>query len=100
MSAPEQLEDLASWHDQQAEGARNPFAEWHTTAAVAIRAAMGEMRTWFERGYMAAYAESYVAGAPIPMTDEALDKAWNRQAEIVAQLEHDAALNQKGPQDD
>ena len=45
MSTPEQLEELASWHDQQAEGARNPFAEWHTTAAVAIRGAMDRLAT-------------------------------------------------------
>ena len=97
MSTPEQLEELASWHDQQAEGIGNPFAEWHVGAAVAIRAAMGEMRIWFERGYMPAYAESYIAGAPIPMTDEALDKAWNRQAEIVAEIEgYEAAAIRKG----
>ena len=37
-----QLEELASWHDQQAEGIGNPFAEWHVGAAVAIRGAMAE----------------------------------------------------------
>ena len=95
------LDELAKWHEERAWqwGYNLPKAAEHTAAAATIRAAMGEMRTWFERGYMAAYAESYVAGTPIPMTDEALDKAWDRQAEIVAELQHDAALNQKGPQD-